>query len=244
MNKLKLTLALLFTALLLTAGSGLPRIIALLQDQSSLGQPLYENVPSVQLQIQKDVPTLGKLAMIDRMSNTIDISSDVANMTEVQVLEAFHAALEPYISSGLIPDLTPWNPESRVLLAQVRDMPELSGIFWNAVVSGPEKDYYHIDLAIDDETGKVLRISFTSENWDCGMLQEDVLGLFAEIYFSALEVPDYHDFATDELSRSYIGENTSATRFRFVTPDYSQVTVDLIVWEHGFYTSFHDYVEK
>jgi len=33
-------------------------------------------------------------------------------------------------------------------------------------------------------------------------------------------------------------------RFQFINPDYGQVMVDLVVHEHGFYTSFHEHVEK
>ncbi len=241
MGKIKLIVALLLTAVLLTAGAYLPRIVAALQDKGSIGQADFTDSRSVQLQIRQDISGIGKLAMIDRMSGTIDISPEMANLTDSQVLEAFQKALEPYISAGLIPELSPWNLESRVMLAQVQDMPELSGIFWSVMATGPDKEYYLLDLALDDETGNVLRISFTCESWDSRMLREDILIHFADIYFTELEIPEYQDFATRDL---ILGENTSGMRFQFINPDYGQVMVDLVVHEHGFYTSFHEHVEK
>lgn len=244
MGKLKLVLSLLLTIALLAAGACLPRIVAALQDGGSIGQASFADVPSVELQIRQDIPAIGKLAMIDRLSGTIDISPDMANLTDAQALDAVRQALDPYISAGLIPELSPWNLEPRVLLAQVSDMPQISGIFWSVIITGNEKEFYSVDLTVDDETGRLLRINFAAENWDTGLPQEDILGLFAEIYFTGLDIPDYQDFATNEMDQYDIGENTTGTLYRFVNPDYGEVEVELYVYQHGFYTAFHELVGK
>lgn len=244
MDKLKLLLSLLLTATLLAAGACLPRIVAAVRDNGSIGHASFGNVPSVELNIRQNVPVLGKLAMMDRINETIRISSAKTNMTEEEVLKAARKALEPYIAAGILWDYPEWGVEIHPLLAQVSDMPQLSGIFWSVVITGNDKEFYWVDLAVDDETGRLLRINFTAESWDTGLPQEDILGRFAEIYFTALDIPDYQDFATNEMDLYDIGENTTGTLYRFVNPDYGEVEVELYVYQHGFYTAFHELVGR
>lgn len=246
MHKLKLILALVLTGALLAAGAGLPGIVAAVLDKNRIGCVSTGTFQSVSLDIRQNVPVLGKLAMIDRMSGVIQIDSGKTRMNDKEVLAAAEQALAPYISAGLMDEFELSDVEAlHPLLAQVPDAPALSGIFWTVVISGGEgKQYFLTDLAIDDETGKLLRISFTAEHWNTGLSAEDTLGLFADIYFAGLEIPDYQDFATGDLAQAYIGDKTSGIRYRFMNEDYGEIEVDLFVHGNGFYTAFHEIMGK
>lgn len=244
MAKLKTGAILLLTLLIIAAVACLPKITATVLDEKRMGEASFHQVQSIQLEIHEKMPSLGRLAMINRMDGVIELSESLAeksaSMAPEEVEEAALAALEPYIAAGLMQPFQKWNSEIRPLLGQGVDNPELVGIFWDVtfeIESAPE-EFYYANLAIDDETGKLLLINYTSTYPIVETDRENLLEKFAEIYFTELDIPDYWYYATDDLETRYIGDNAWGVRYRFGDLIYGEVNVDLYSYEYGFYTEF------
>lgn len=219
MGKIKNLVILLLTILSIILAAFLPRIAGWMTDAISLDGVSYSPVPAVQLQLRENMPVSGKLALMCRMDHVIEISPELAELSDEEVRLGALAALEPYISSGLIPEFDIWSLDARALLIQTPDSPDRSGIIWSVIISGNPNGDPYICLDLDDTTGRLLRINFTDSHW----AQSDAancLNLFTSIYFEELKWGDYEAFLTDDLSGQYIGENTCGVRCRFADADY------------------------
>lgn len=246
MRKLKRILVLLLAAGIIAVCALLPGMIAAYQDGTSLGQTHYETVPNIQLQIrgEEETPAMAKLAMMARLEGGIEISESLAAMSRVEAEERALAILEEYVAAGLAEDFEPVVLNSRCMLASTAVDPVLNGVFWMVtLVSGDDRQYAQFDLALDDESGLLLAVSYANENPIPQQQREVKLAAFADFYFGSLGIGDYAAFATDDMETQYTGENGCVVRYRFGDTVYGEVNVDLYVHEYGFYTEFPYLVE-
>ena len=243
MRKARNVACLLLAAATIAACSALPGLVAAYLDSEALGQPHYETVPNIQLQIQsaEETPGLEKLAMMCRMDGGIEISESMAAMTPEEAETHALAILRQYVYAGLVEYFDPVLLEIRCMLATAAADPSLNGIFWMVVlVSADEQDYAQFDLAIDDKTGCALAVSYTRENYRYDQSYETLIASFAQVYFHSFGIENCMDHATDDLSKQYTGEKTYAVRYRFGDQVYGELNVDLYAHQYGFYTEFPD----
>lgn len=238
MRKLRTVLVLLLAAALLAALAAMPKIVAAVQDGSIMGRAQFEQVRSVQLEIRQNIPSLGKLALMGKMDGVIEIPEESASLSAEEAQKLAYSVLDSYIAKGLMEPFEHWTYEARPLLAS--GDPELSGIFWDVVIVGDPEVFYCVQVAIDDETGKLLRINFTSNYLIQESEQEEFLYDFADLYFNGLDISEYGQFATDDLEEEYVGDNGVAVRYCFGDLVYGEINVDLHVYNYGFYTEFPD----
>lgn len=234
MGKLKGFFAIVFAAAFLLLVSFFPKIIGLFLDRST-GNPTFSPISPVRLEIRSDISPIGRLAMLSRMDSNIKLSESKASMTKEKVLEAVHNELQPYLNAQLMV----YNERDvQMQPVLVQGDSELQGIVWLVTVSGEQTDFSFLDMAIDDETGRILRISYTVENPTGDIVGMEALYLFADIFFSGLEIEDHWAYAVPDLEYAYTGDGGDAIRFRFEDAQYGQITVDLFVHDHGFYVEF------
>lgn len=243
MGNWKIPLIVLLTLALLVLFACFPGIASAMQDWQNMHVPSFGDIRSVQLDIRSAVPPLGKLAMMYKQDGLIKVSEDMASLTVDEVVALAFDAIAPYVDAGMA---DPFDPTSAKVysispvLAQVPEMPELSGIFWDVIITADSTAFYEFGLAIDDETGKVLQIQFAS---NYAITEEEMpifLDTFADIYFTGLEIENYEDFATTDLESAYVGDNGRAVRYRFGDLEYGEINVDLCIYSNGFYIAFPD----
>lgn len=238
MRRLKTLLILLFSLVLLAALAALPRAVAAVQDLRAIGKSHTGQVAPVQLEIREDSSAMAALALMGRMNGVIEVPDEVASMTREEVKEAALTQLQPYMDAGLIDLYDVFHTEIRCLLGQASSNSELNSIFWTVTVIRDDEGLLVIDTAIDDKTGRLLRINVTDNFAPYVNDPEAILMPYADIYFTGLGIDDYGDFATDDLAEQYVGDNAFGIRYRFGDALYGEVNVDLYTYSYGFYTEF------
>lgn len=236
MRKLKILLTVLLTALLLAGGACLPGIVGAVQDQRVLGQPRYEPVQSVRLQIRDEMSVVGKLSLMKYMYNVLDISGDQTRMTEEDAAAAGAKALAVYYEVGLIQpfDVTfvEWAP---VLICDPKD-PEVYGIFWKGLLVRDEEPYPMIEVYLDDETGRLMYIQYIAGEmiYEDGEL-EALLNVVADIYFAGLEMPEYESCRASEHDSE---KTLNGITYTIEDKKYGNVYVECFSFGSGFYLGF------
>lgn len=241
MGKWKNAVLLLLAVFMIAVGAMLPRLISSFQDDAAIGRIHYETIPNIQLLIRSDdgYDPFRKLAMMSRMDGGIEISENMASMSREEAQERALAILRSYIDAGLIQEFEPVVLENRCMLATVSIDPSLNGIYWMVmVVSADDYNYAQLDLAIDDESGAALAVSFASERPLSAVERREKLDAFTELYFASLSIPDYAHFVSSDMSGAYVGEKACAVRYHYVDDGYGEMNADFYAYEYGFYTEF------
>ena len=236
MGKMRKSLILALTLLCIGLMAFLPRLTGWLQDRRTVNKVLYEESAQVRLEIQQDMPLLGKLSLLCRMEGVLEVPEAMARMTVEEAEKAAVDALKPYMEAGLIPEFTVWHVEARPLLILTPEEADLAGLVWATTILADEEGVLNVSVDVDDASGTLLRLNFNYEYWE----KTDLSGSFsrfAEIYFAGLGMADYEQYATDDLEALYIGENTVGRRYRIGDAVYGEVNLDLYVHRYGFYVA-------
>lgn len=234
MNKLKHIPLLILVAALILAGAFLPRMVATAGDRNTLWNEGYEHMRAVEFELHRNIPSLGKLAMMEHMGSAVEILPNKASMTEQEAADACHTALQPYIEAGLMEDYRSWQIGVQAYLVQTGTV---NGIFWKVSILNDGEAQYAIEAAIDDETGKLLCIRVSDQKFRGSELRTEYLYSLADLFFSGLHIQDFGAFATDDLEEWEYDRQT-AIRYRFGDQVYGEVEVDICVHEYGFYVEF------
>lgn len=237
MRKFKATAAVLITVAVLIAGAYIPRLVAHFLDWQTAGKSTLNPIASIELHIRKELSPIRKLVMIGSCESLLPIRESKAGMTSKEVMDAVIQGLTPYLDTQLVV-LYDEQVDMQPYLVQVPGIPELQKVIWQVTISGNDSDFSYFDLLIDDESGNILAIDFTAENPKHPHTKDEVLVLFADIFFSGLGIEDHWEFLVKDLESAYVGDNAKAIRFRFEDPQYGEVNIDLFVHDYGFYIEF------
>lgn len=228
-------------ALVIGICAALPRLVSGYQDSAAIGQIHFETVPNIQLHIRSGdaFDPFKKLAMMNRMDGGLEISEDMASMRREEAEARALEILRSYMDAGLVQECEPVIHDMWCMMATVTIDPSLNGIYWMVtVVSADDYNYAQLDLAIDDESGTALAVSFASERSMSALERNEKLAAFTERYFTSMNIPDYNHFVSEDMNGAYIGENVSAVRYHYVDDVYGEVDADFYAYEYGFYTEF------
>ena len=237
MAKLKGFVAVILTLALITAGAYFPKAVSMFLDWKNNGTTSTP-ISSIRFEIDKDIPFLGKLALISKMDSSIELTENKATMTPEEVMDAVYEGIQPYVDAQLIVYSEKDVEMHPSMLFQADGNQDLRGIVWFVNIGGEPYNYTYLQLLIDDETGKILNISYTYEDLDATLVGSEALAVFADIYFNSLEIPEYADFIVPDLEYAYVGDDAKAISYRFGDAVYGEVNVDLFVHGHGFYVDF------
>lgn len=238
MAKLKGFLSVILTMALIAAGACFPKAVSIFLDQKNNGSISTNPISSIRFEVQKDIPALGKLALLSKLGSSIELTEKKASMSPAEVMDAVYAGIQPYVDAQLIVYSEKDVEMHPSMLFQADGNQDLQGIVWFVNIGGNTSNFTYLQLLIDDETGKILNISYTYEALDAPLVGTEVLTVFADIYFNSLEIPQYADFIVPDLEYAYVGDDANAIRYRFKDSIYGEVTVDLYVHSHGFYVDF------
>lgn len=236
MRNIKNVVAVLLTVTVLIAGAYIPRLVAYIYDWRNDGMPELNPMASFKIDSHKELSSFEKLFMLSKMDLKIEIDENMASLTREKVMEAVHNGLNPYIETQLI-TYSEKDVQIRPFLLQVQNMPEIQGVVWSVKISGTDSC---IDLAVDDLTGKILQINYTAENFQqlFGNFKAEASNVFADIFFSNLDIENYWNFRAEDSKFAFIGENTNAVRFLIGNQQYGEINIDLYVHNYGFYIEF------
>lgn len=237
MAKLKGFIAVVLALTLIVAGAYFPKAISTILDWQNSGNISTNPISSIRIDIAKDIPSLGKLALLSRLGSTIELTESKAKMSKEEVMEAVYTGIQPYVDSQLMA----YNEQSVQMypcLMQAKDDQGLQSIVWFVDITGDPINYTFLQLVVDDETGNILRISFTHENLQGLLFGIEALTVFADVFFNGLGINDYASFLAPDLEYAYVGDNANAIRYQLGDSVYGEVIVDLYVHEHGFYIEF------
>ena len=237
MAKLKGFVAVVLSLALIVAGAYFPKAISTILDWQNSGNVSTNPISSIQIEISKDIPSLGKLALLSRLGSSIELTESKAKMNKEEVMEAVYTGIQPYVDSQLMA-YSEQSVQMYPSLIQAKDNQDLQSIVWFVEITGDPANYAFLQLIVDDETGNILMISFTHENLQGLLFGSEALTVFADIFFTNLRIDDYAQFVVPDLEYAYVGDNANAIRYRFGDAVYGEVNVDLYVHEHGFYIEF------
>lgn len=237
MGKFKIVVVILLTSSVLIAGAFIPKLISDYSDWKTVGRDGQYPMHAIELNMYQELSAIGKLAMMSRIDSLIPISESKAGMNREEVMNAAVEGLTPYISAQLA-TLYEENVEMQPYLIHVADYPELQRVIWQVTVSGGNADNSVFHLFVDDETGKILQINFTSEDFQNPYSVDETLPLFADIYFSGLGIENHWDFLMEDREYAYDDVGGYAVQFRLLDQQYGEIFIDMFVYEHGFYVEF------
>lgn len=237
MKKLKLTLTLLLAVLILALGALLPYLLACLQDAHSQNQTAYADIHSVTLTMQEEetLSIPGKLSLLWDV-NVVETSENNASMTAEELEAVIRKVLAPYTRNGMLneQELTAYSLSCKPCLMFLTDNPGLYAIGWGVSLASP--DYSRlINMVIDDETGTLLSINYTS---DAPVYGESSLfkwlDTFSCLYFDALP------FTVQPAGEGAPSEEQSyqTVLYRLSDTEYGEINIRLTVSTNGFSVEF------
>lgn len=233
MAKLKYGVLFLLCAAIVITGAFLPRLVAGARDDATLGKAGYKMMQPVEFEIHRNIPSLGKLAMMENLSGAVEIQTSRASMTEQEVRESCRTQLQPYIGAGLMADYKEWQITTRAHLVQNG---QVSGILWTVSILNDAEGLYCINAVVDDETGALLRIDVSDQQFRGSELRTEYLYTLSDLFFSGLGISGYADFETDDPT--VFGTSADALHYCFGDVVYGEVNVNMVVSEYGFCVDF------
>lgn len=237
MAKLKGFIAVVLALVFVVAGAYFPKAISIFLDWRNNGTASLNPIASIRIELGKNIPSLGKLAILSRLGSSIELTESKAKMSREEVLDAVHNGIQPYLDAQLMV-YSEADIQIHPSLIQSQTDQGFQSIVWFVEITGEISNYTFLQLIIDDETGSILMISFTHENLQGLLVGTEALSAFTDIYFTALGLDDYAQSLVPDLEYAYVGDNANATRYRFGDAVYGEVNVDLYVHGHGFYIEF------
>lgn len=238
MRKLQIILVLLVAGILVAGCGFMPMILARIQDYTSMNQIQYEQVNSVELAFVEDEPSLPLLEKLNilKFAGSIEIDANETNMSEAEAKAAFLNALQPFLDSGVIP-VSLDNMEIWIYpqVAYNREDPREFMTVWTLDIVSHAEPYQSLGAVLDDETGKILSISYTSyteEAYERPDSAEEHLLLLAQVYFDGLGIQPINE------EDWYNTEATKELLHVFDTPDHGLLIIGFSLHSEGFFTYF------
>ena len=238
----RIWMLLLLTGVLLVAGAFLPRISFFIQDRMA-GQYIgYSSMQALNLEMissqDTTMPVMAKLASFRNME-TMAISPAQASMTEEQALSAAESQMEDYIQADLFQwfDWTSRTVQPRIGFRLADwDQTTTFFVYWNVCFVNEGDPYQMLNLDIDDETGKILRIHYetledytTDSFWD---RNRERMEAFTEIYFRQLDLTEKAEYAaTAGAGYAYWDRDgdVSCARYSLVDEQFGRTTLEFYV---------------
>lgn len=136
----------------------LPTIVAKVEDHLADETVYYNEMKSVQL--LRELNDVEKLYLL-KNDTSVSISEEDTNLKSANMFEVVEAALVTYIERGFIQgNLADFSMECEPRLYYSNTISNLSGIFWEIQMELSDEFGQNIYLHLDDQTGKLLLISY------------------------------------------------------------------------------------
>lgn len=244
MRNFKTSRLILLTILILAAFASLPTIAASVQDCTIVNSSGYRQMQFLKLDLseeKKTIPMIGKLALISNMENIL-IDPSQASMTEDEVFQAAESLMKAYEDAGIFQwfDVT-----VRAAVPQLGvDLNDANNfiVYWTVSFIGENDPGQSLELNIDDETGKILCLSYAvydSYTMD-GVWGRNgtVINAFTDIYFSQLSMTEAKEYA-ESIEYFERDGGVSSALYSFRDAVYGEIKLEFFAeGSGGFFLNF------
>lgn len=234
MHKIKSFFAVLLTVVVVAACAMLPTFVAGMQDNVQQDEITVGDVNEVKLEVEK-LNMFEKLFLF-REGQSIIYKKEKTELINYDMETMVSEQLGPYVEAGLIPgDIDDLSMEATPMLYFYSGKTDLSHVFWNINFFSQEEPFYHLELYVDDETGKIIVINLYCDVpiYDNNMYEK--LQMFLEIYISNME--DELEYVSD----AEIVENANteveviSAELRWGDLIYGELTLEFTFSPYSFY---------
>lgn len=234
MHKIKSFFAVLLTVAVVAACAMLPTFVAGMQDNVQQDEITVGDVNEVKLEVEK-LNMFEKLFLF-REGQSIIYKKEKTELINYDMETMVSEQLGPYVEAGLIPgDIDDLSMEATPMLYFYSGKTDLSHVFWNINFFSQEEPFYHLELYVDDETGKIIVINLYCDVpiYDNNMFEK--LQMFLEIYISNME--DELEYVSD----AEIVENANteveviSAELRWGDLIYGELTLEFAFSPYSFY---------
>ncbi len=186
MRRLSTVLAMLTAAAVILGCAALPWAAGRWIDARGKA-PGYRELSPISLTIRESISPATKLALFSKLDGIIAVSNDSGEMTPLQAQEAAQAALRPYFDAGFIPYEEQYaTVEAQLVFGLTEDTyADTDMAFWFVYLV---REDCSIQLAIDDETGALMSISFEWNSEYSLKTQEKIISEWPTIFMSELGI--------------------------------------------------------
>lgn len=242
MNKRKTSAFLLLSLLLIAAFALLPRIVAQISDIQAVGKLNSAPMQSIELAFASEKENMMRKLALEMRMTTIPIEPKQASMTEAEVIDAAKANMDAYAQVGLFE----WFDYTYCLvepyLAIDSEQKNNISIIWGVTFSDQNDPYKYLFLHIDDETGKILYISYETADKKQYPLtdrtkQEQMLTGFVDVFFRPLALTTENAQEASEIEWN-LADDTVSTAFTLEDTKYGTICVQMYIMPVGFQVSF------
>lgn len=245
MKKLKHAIIYMCVAATVAAGALFPSLAAHVQDSSVIGSIGSSPIRKVSLSINQLHPLEKLSLLVTSTGSSLSISADRASLSEDEVAEIVYKVIQQYSDIGLIPYIE----QSQCTVQQLpflrygintTTQSEQSNIFWQTSTridfdSGTASLY----LIIDDETGSVFSISYSSpvplyseSSWT------DLINIFSDTFISGAGLSE----GTEEISSEFSG-NSILARYSWYDITSGEIRLEFLLSEYGIYADAYMFSE-
>lgn len=242
MKKLKIILSLAATVTLVLLCAGLPKLVSVLVDVRAGKKPVYNNMQSVELELNEangNLPIMAKLSLWAN-GKTMTISAASATKTEDEIKFCAEEFMDSCRKAGLYQGFTPEKETvSTKLIYDVSDSSK-SMVVWRyfayrnepKAADAETSEVRTLELMIDDETGKVLSVTY--DHYGIEYSQDDIweqnrkrASQLTDLYFTHLGLVDSLGNAKDslEIVYEYLQMDMGVTEVRYTISDPTWGTV-------------------
>lgn len=247
MYRLKAVIA-VFLSLVLIAGLALlPKGIAGISDYLSNEKPGTASIHTVELSVysdQTDEPgyMMRKLALEQRM-NTIPIEPEQATMTEEEVLNAALEGMVAYEDAEIFEWFEYTFFSAEAYLGMDPENQNNNSIFCGVQFTREEKPYQNLFLHIDDETGRILYLSYETYGPDADkyyepenqrlMIEGFVDAFFRPLRLTPSDMSVYKNFIGIEVNEQETPDEVTVVSYTYDDAVYGAVHVTFHISPEG-----------
>lgn len=250
MNKLKTAAVLLFTVMLIAVMAMLPRTVAIISDLVANEKPDSAPMQSVELAFDSDrIDEPGymmrKLALEQRMTS-IPIEPEQASMTEEEAIIAAQVGMDYYTEANMFEWFEYTFCSAEPYLGVDSENKNNNTIFWGVTFSTQNEPYHYLFLHIDDETGKILYLSYETYgpdqyNYYYPENQQLMMEGFVDAFFRPLNLTrrnEYENLLGESVVEQDLTDDVTCIVYTFEDAEYGTIHVAFHISPEGFHVYF------
>ena len=236
MHRLKAIFAVFLSMVLIAGLALLPKGIAGISDYLSNEKPGTASIHTVELSVysdQTDEPgyMMRKLALEQRM-NTIPIEAEQASMTEEEVLNAVLEDMVAYEDANVFEWFEYTFFSAEPYLGMDPENQSNNSIFWGVQFTREEKPYQNLFLHIDDETGRILYLSYETYGPDAEKYYEPENQRFM-MNLTTDQMSMYKNFNGIEVKENEIPDDATIVSYTYDDAVYGAIHVTFHISPEG-----------
>lgn len=251
MRRIKAIFVILLSVMLIVGMALLPRGIAGISDMLANGKPGTVSMQTVELSVyshQTDEPgyMMRKLALEQRITS-IPIRPEQATLTEEEAIHAAMDGMMVYVEAKLFEWFEYELVDAQPYLGVDPEDKSNNSIIWGVNFFKKGEPYNNLFLHVDDETGKIIFISYETYGEDQNRYYDPedrrlMMEGFVDSFLGPLNLTQLSEY--ENLDPECVSEMLSpkevSVRYTFEDAHYGIINLEFVIYPFGFYVIFPD----